>query len=271
MFDRLIDADNLRVGLGANQTGESVAGVAADAAALVRILLVEHYADRHVEGLQSRAREVVGQLLDAWLMADGRPGIRGTGRRFGRIFSAVSVHLIEILSLRVVRLQIVITKRPRGRDSAVVAQFAEILFAQTEQSSTIKLRVTTHVIVSMRMQFLTVLIEPGFLGVVVAVHVDDLRVPVCFLAGNVVAALKNEDPLSGRRQVVGERSAARTGSDNDHVVAIVGHDANPPLAPQKMQRLLLSWWSLQHFTACRPLRHRYNSDAVSIPSSGAVR
>ena len=91
------------------------------------------------------------------------------------------------------------------------------------------------------MQILAVLIEPGFLGVVVGVHVDDLRVPVRFLAGNVVAALKNQDPLSGWRQVVGERSAASAGSDDDYVVAIVGHDANPPLAPQNMQRLLLSW------------------------------
>src|SRR5712692_1760221 len=99
MFDRLIDADNLRVGLGADQAGESVAGVAADAAALVRILLVEHDADRYVEGLETRTCEVVGQLLDARLMADRGPRIGEVRRRFGRIFSAVSVHLIEILGL----------------------------------------------------------------------------------------------------------------------------------------------------------------------------
>ena len=112
MFDRFIDADNLRIGLGPNQTGEPVAGVAADAAALVRILLVEHDADRHVEGLQSRPREVVGQLLNAWLMAHRRPGIRGTGFWFGRIFSAVPMDLIQILGLRIVRLQFVIADRP---------------------------------------------------------------------------------------------------------------------------------------------------------------
>src|SRR5207302_9606897 len=152
-----------------------------------------------------------------------------------------------------------------------VAQFAEIFFAQTEQSSTVKLCVAAHIVVGVGVQILAVLIEPGLLGVVVGVHVDDLRVPIRFLAGNVVATLKNQDPFSRWCQVVGEGSATRTGSDDDHVVAIVGHDANPPLAPQKMQRLLLSWWSLQHFTDCRPLRHRYNSDAVSMPSSGAVR
>src|SRR6266436_1458737 len=103
MLDCLINADNLRVGLGADQTGKAVAGVAADAAALVRILLVEHDPNRYVEGLQTRTCEVVGQLLNAWLMAHRRPGIRGTSFRFGRIFSAVPVYLIEILGLRVVR------------------------------------------------------------------------------------------------------------------------------------------------------------------------
>src|SRR2546430_4113159 len=99
MFDRLIDADHLRVGLGTNQTGESVAGIAANAAALVRVLLVEHDPDRYVEGFQARTCEIVGQLLNAWLMAHRRPGIRGTGLRFGRIFSAVPVYLIKILGL----------------------------------------------------------------------------------------------------------------------------------------------------------------------------
>src|SRR5438477_9534983 len=137
-----------------------------------------------------------------------------------------------------------------------MAQFAEIFFAETEQSSAVKLGIATHVIVGVWVQILAVLVEPGLLGVVVAVHVDDLGVPVRFLAGNIVAALENQDPLSGRRQVVGERSATRTGPDDDYVVAIVGHDANPPLAPQKMQRLVLLWWSLQHLTAIFPARQR---------------
>src|ERR1700757_1363481 len=112
MLDCLIDAYNLRVGLGTDQTGKAIAGIAANAAALVRVLLVEHDPDRYVEWLQTRTREVVGQLLDSRLMGDSGPGIRGTGFRFGGIFSSVSVHLIQILGLRVVRLQIVIADRP---------------------------------------------------------------------------------------------------------------------------------------------------------------
>ncbi len=53
MLDCLVDTHNLRVGLGADQTGKAVAGIAANAAALVRVLLVEYDPDRYVEGLQS--------------------------------------------------------------------------------------------------------------------------------------------------------------------------------------------------------------------------
>src|SRR5271165_1449677 len=256
MLDRLIDTHNLRVGLRAYQTGKAVAGVAANAAALVRIFLVEHDPDRDVEGLQSRTREIVGQLLNARLMTDGGPGIGSVGRWFGRIFSAVSVHLIQILGLGIVRLQIVITDRPSGRDATVMAQFAEIFLAQPEQSSTVKLGIAADVVVGMRMEFLAIPVEPRLFRVVVGVDVDDLWIPVRFLARNIVAALKDQYPLSGRRQVIGECSATRAGSDDDYVIVIVTHDANPPLAPQKMQRLSLMWWSLQHFTASCPFRHR---------------
>src|ERR1700757_5013795 len=106
------------------------------------------------------------------------------------------------------------------------------------------------------MQFLAIFVEPGFFGVVVGVDVNNLRVPVRFLTGNIVAALKNQDPFSGQSEMICERSTTRARAYNNYVIPIVGHDANPPLAPQNMQRLSLSWWSLQHFTACRPLRQR---------------
>ena len=70
------------------------------------------------------------------------------------------------------------------------------------------------------------------------VHIDDLGIPVRLLARNIVTTLEDQDPLSGRSQMVGERSSARTGSDDDYVIMST-HDANPPLAQQKMQRLSL--------------------------------
>src|SRR5690349_18180280 len=135
------------------------------------------------------------------------------------------MHLIQIFGLRVVGLEIVIADRPGRRESAVVAQFAEIFFAQAEQRGAVKLGVAADVVVGVGMQIFAVFIKPGFFGVVVGVHVHELRIPVRLFARNVVATLENENPLSRRSQVIGEGSTTRAGSDNDYVVAIVGHDA----------------------------------------------
>src|SRR5206468_13127206 len=144
-----------------------------------------------------------------------------------------------------------------------------IFFAQPEQRGAVKLGVAANVVICVGVQFLDILIKPGLFGVVMGVHVDDLGIPVRYLTRNTVATFENQDPLTGRGHVVGERSATRAGSNDDYVVTIVGHDANPPFAPQKMQRLLLSWCSLHHFTASLPLRQRYSSAAVSMSSGGA--
>src|SRR2546428_12495449 len=99
MLDRLIDAHNLRVGLGAYQAGESVAGVTANATALLRILFVEHDPDRNVEGLQAGTREVIRQLLNTWLVADGRPGIRSLGRRVRWVLPPINKAPEKVLRL----------------------------------------------------------------------------------------------------------------------------------------------------------------------------
>lgn len=146
ILDSLIDTYNLRVGLGAHQTGESVASVAAYAAAFVRVLFIKHDPDGHMKRFQARTCEVFGQLLNARLMANGGPGIRGVSGWLGGIFSTISVDLIEILRLRVVRLHIVIADRPSRGDSAMMTQFPEIFFAQSDQRSPVKLRITIWMI-----------------------------------------------------------------------------------------------------------------------------
>jgi hypothetical protein len=50
----------------------------------------QHNADRNVEGLQTSPRKIVGQLLDPRLMADGRPWILRSGRRFGGVFASMA-------------------------------------------------------------------------------------------------------------------------------------------------------------------------------------
>ena len=54
--------------------------------------------------LESGSREVIGQMLNARLMADRREGIGRAGWWFCWVFSTVTVDLIEMLGLRVIGL-----------------------------------------------------------------------------------------------------------------------------------------------------------------------
>ena len=60
MLERRIDGADLRVGFGANQARESVTAIAANAAARMRILFVEHHAKWRVKRAQAELREIIG-------------------------------------------------------------------------------------------------------------------------------------------------------------------------------------------------------------------
>src|SRR6185436_20280142 len=74
-----VHAQRLRVGFGLDQTGETVAGRAADAPAL-RAPLVQADAERNVEGLYAQLRQVVVELLDARLVRDLRETVSAARR-----------------------------------------------------------------------------------------------------------------------------------------------------------------------------------------------
>jgi hypothetical protein len=76
------------VGLSLDETRKSVTGVAANAAALTWILLVEHNAHRHREGLMALPLQPVVNLLDSRLVTNGRIFIGRAGRRFRRVGAA---------------------------------------------------------------------------------------------------------------------------------------------------------------------------------------
>ena len=82
-------ADDMRVGLGLHQTREPVAGGAADAGAVLRLVFVEHDADRQRERAVAGAFEIVRKLLDARLVRYRRVGIRVVAGRLGRVAAAL--------------------------------------------------------------------------------------------------------------------------------------------------------------------------------------
>ena len=141
-------------------------------------------------------REVLGELLDARLVRDRWVGVGAAGRRFGGILSARAVHAVELLRLRVVGLHRLVGDRPRGRDAVVVAQLAEVLSAQPVQRGAVELRRAPHEVVDLRLEGLSVGVQPAVLGHVAAVDEHVLRQPVLRLARQPVSALEQQDALA---------------------------------------------------------------------------
>jgi hypothetical protein len=80
-------------------------------------------------GFQPGLGYILGWHRHRGLLSDGGPATAST---FGWIDPMLPVDTIKVLSLRVVRLKIVITHRPGARDSAVVFDFSEVLWAEAQ-------------------------------------------------------------------------------------------------------------------------------------------
>ena len=140
VLERRPHAEHLGVGLRVHQAREAVAGRAAHAVAVRHVGLEQPDAAGRVEGVEPGGLQVVGELLDARLVADRGERVGRRRGRLGRILAARAVDLVELLGERVVGLHLVVGDRPRGRDAVVVAQLAEVLRAQAVQRGAVELR-----------------------------------------------------------------------------------------------------------------------------------
>src|SRR5690242_7808909 len=107
-----------------------------------------------------------------------------------------------------------------------MAQLAEVLRAQPVQRGAVELGGAADEVVDLRLEGLLLVVEPGVLGDVAAVHEDVGRPPVLRLPGQPVTALEQEDPPPGRRQVAHQRPAAGAAADHDHVVVAHTYSCN---------------------------------------------
>src|SRR6266487_6013767 len=108
MFQSGQYAADMRVGFGVHQTREAVAGIATNAGALPRIFLIKHDPEWRVKRIQAKPREIVAQLLNARLVADGWKRISTGATRFSRIFSNMPVHMVDAFSLGVIGFELVV-------------------------------------------------------------------------------------------------------------------------------------------------------------------
>jgi hypothetical protein len=188
----------------------------------VAALGVELDPERHVKRPQPGRRKVVGELLDARLVRDGRMRVGAARGRLARVDAALAVHVVQMLGLQVVGLEVLVGDRPRGRYPAVMADLAEVFPAHAEQRRAVEFGVAADVVVGVGVERVAVAVPPHLLCLVFTLHVDGTRVPVVLLARDVVAALEQENALAAGRELPSERAAAGAAADDDHVVVVVG-------------------------------------------------
>jgi hypothetical protein len=145
-------------------------------------------------------------MLNALFVTNCRILVRRAGPRLGWIFTTITVYLIKMLRSRVIRLELVVTDRPGGRDTTVMSNLTKVFLSQTKQSGAVELRVTTDEIVRVRMQLLAVAVAPRFFRVVFGLEVYGARAPVVLFTRNVIAAFEEQDLLARGREAVSQRA-----------------------------------------------------------------
>jgi hypothetical protein len=128
------------------------------------------------------------------------------------------VHLVELLGLRVVRLELVVADRPGGGEAVGVGELTEVLGPEPVQRSAVELGRAAHEVVDLRLERLAVRVVPGVGRHVAVVDEHVRRRPVLRFTRQPVAALEQQHLLAGRRKPVGQRATSRAAADHDHVV-----------------------------------------------------
>jgi hypothetical protein len=232
VLQRRVDADHLSVRLALHQARKAVHPVAPDAHAAVCCVadgvLREVDPDGQVERVQPLLLQIVAQLLDPRLVLHWRERVLGAGPALGGVLAVPTVHQVELLGLRVVRLEVGVSDRPGRRYAVVVPQLTEVLGSQPEQRRAVELRVAADVVVHLGRELVAVLVVPELRSAVLALHEHGAGLPVVPLAGQVVAAFEQQNPLPVRREPVGQRAAAGPAADDDHVIVLVVDHARPP-------------------------------------------
>ena len=206
-----------------HQARVAVAPGAADAGAGRAVGLVQQDPARRVERLVAAVLQVVGQLLDPWLVGDRGPRILPRPVALGGVLAVRPVHLVEPLGLGVPGLELVVAQRPGRRDPVHVLNLAEVRGPQPVQRGAVHLGGPADVVVHLRLERFAVRVVPGVVGDVFPVHEHGLRVPVVHFAGQEIAAFQEQDLLSRGGQGVREGAPAGAGPDDDHVIAFGHH------------------------------------------------
>jgi hypothetical protein len=142
-----------------------------------------------VKRTQAETLEVVRELLEARLVADGSMGIGGASARLGRIFAGIAVHVIQLFCFAIIGFQLIVGDRPGRRHAAVVFDFAKIFLAQAKQRRAEEFRVAAYIVIGVRVEFVAGCVMPFFFGLISSFEVYGTRIPIVFFPPHVAATL----------------------------------------------------------------------------------
>ena len=128
-----IHADHLRICLAVDQAWKSIERGTSYAGTGVQgpsFGFVKQDAERQRERVMAKPPEVVEQLLNAWLVAHRWITIGRAGETLCRIDPALPVDMVKVFSLGVIGFKVLIAQRPGRRDTAVMADFTEVLLTE---------------------------------------------------------------------------------------------------------------------------------------------
>src|SRR5581483_8930883 len=182
---RRIDTDDLRICLTIRQTWVAVEGITANT------------------GRMPLALEPIEQLLDARFMGEGGIRVWLFRRRFGWVFPAQPMNIIEFFGSLVIGLKGVILQRPCRRNTVRMPDFIKIPLTEPQQNGTVDLAVAAHEIMKSGMKALAVGAIPSLRCLIARVHEHRLAVPILAFAWQVATPLQNEDAFAGLRQAPG--------------------------------------------------------------------
>src|SRR5260370_23950422 len=104
--------------------------------------------------------------------------------------------LIYLFSFCVVGFHLVVADRPGGRDTVMMAQFAEIFFALAIERSSVQLGRAADAIVHLGLKGLFVFVVPGVRRDIAVLDEHSFAIPVLQLARQPVTTLKQQDAFT---------------------------------------------------------------------------
>jgi len=106
------------------------------------------------------------------------------------------MNVIQVLRFQVIRFEIVVSDGPSRRYATVMSQFSKIFLPQPEQSRSIKLGISTDVVIRVRVKWPTGFILPSLFCLIFPLDIDSRWVPVVLLTLDIISSFEQQNSLA---------------------------------------------------------------------------